>query len=137
MEHSKIYRWPLHPETVLQLRRRRLIYLTLTALLFILMGAPLLSCSSVPIKDEIAYGNKGMQGAVEFHTMTSSKRELSFEQWMQLLKAKPLVCTSVEAFGDFKAAVEKLCSVCNCCSYEAKAALEQFFTNVQTATGGK
>lgn len=96
----------------------------------------LVACDSVPIKDEIFYGNKGMHGAVEFHTLTSGQREIKFEDWMQLLKSKPLVCSSVETFGDYKAAIEKLCSVCNCCSYEAKAQLAQFFTNIQKATGG-
>lgn len=93
-------------------------------------------CGQVPIKDEIFYGNKGMQGAVEFHTLTSGSREIKFEDWMKLLRTKPLVCSSVETFGDYKAAIEKLCSVCNCCSYEAKAQLAQFFTNVQKAAGG-
>lgn len=97
---------------------------------------PLLSCSQVPIKDEIAYGNKGVRGAVEFHTLTKGQREISFEDWMKLLRTKPLICTSVEAFGDVKAAVEKLCSVCNCCSYETQAALAQFFTNIKNASGG-
>lgn len=108
----------------------------LTLVLFIMMGAPLLSCNQVPIKDEIFYGNKGMRGAVEFHTLNTKTREISFEDWMKLLRTKPLVCSSVETFGDIKAAVEKLCSVCNCCSYETTAAIEQFFANVKKASGG-
>lgn len=110
----------------------------LTAILFTTMVPLLLSgCDQVPIKDAIAYGNKGMQGAVEFHTLAKGKRELTFEQWMQIIRTKPLVCTSVETFGDAKAAIEKLCSVCNCCSYDTKAQLAQFFTNIEQATGGK
>ncbi len=104
---------------------------------FITMGLVVLNgCSAVDIKDQIAYGNKGLHGAVEFHTLTTASREISFEEWMQLLKTKPMVCTSVETFGDVKSAVEKLCSVCNCCAYDTKAAVEQFFTNVQNATKG-
>lgn len=91
-------------------------------------------CSSVPIADEIAYGNKGLHGAVEFHTLTTASREITFEEWMKLLRTKPMICTSIEAFGDFKAAVEKLCSVCNCCDYSTQAAVEQFFKNVQNAS---
>lgn len=97
----------------------------------------LLSCNQVTVKDEIMYGNKGILGAVEFHTLTKGKREVTFEEWMKLIRSKPLICTSVEAFGDMKAAVEKVCSVCNCCTYETQAALEQFFLNVQGATKGK
>lgn len=104
----------------------------LMLVLFTVMVPLLLSgCSQVEVKDEIFYGNKGMHGAVAFHTLTPDKREITFEEWMKLLKEKPLVCSSVEAFGDYKGVVEKLCSICNCCTYETKAAFDRFFANVQ------
>lgn len=90
------------------------------------------ACTQVPVKDEIFYGNKGMLGAVEFHTLTPGQTNLTFEQWMQLLRTQPLVCSSVNAFGDLKGAFEKLCSVCGCCSYDTKKAAEAFFTKVET-----
>lgn len=78
-----------------------------------------------------------MLGAVEFHTFTSDQRKLSFEEWMMLLKTKPLICSSVETFGDMKAAFEKLCSVCNCCTANTKTKAEEFFNNVQNAQSQK
>lgn len=103
--------------------------------LFTMMVALLLNgCSSVTVKDEIFYGNKGMVGAVEFHLLTTDKATLSFEQWMQLIRTQPLVCTSVNNLGDLKAEIEKLCSVCNCCTYATTAAVEQFATRAKIAT---
>lgn len=90
----------------------------------------LLSCTNVPVKDEIFYGNKGMVGAVEFHTFTSVTREITFEQWMQMLRTQPFICSSVSTFGDMKASFEKLCSVCNCCPADTTAKAEEFFNNV-------
>ncbi len=102
------------------------------ARLFIAMVPLLLSaCGTVPLQDEIMYGNKGMLGAVEFHTFTPAKRPLTFEQWMQLLKTKPLICTSVQTFGDIKKFMEQVCSVCNCCAADTKERAEEFFNNVQ------
>lgn len=97
------------------------------------MTAPLLcsSCSSVSIKDEIVYGNKGPLGAAEFHTLAVEKTiDLTSAQWQQLLLTEPLICTSVASFGDYKIAIEQLCSVCNCCSYNTNAALNTLFKNI-------
>lgn len=93
----------------------------------------LLSCTNVPVKDEIFYGSKGMLGAVEFHTFTTGSRELTFEQWMEMLRTKPLICSSTSTFGDMKQAFEKLCSMCNCCSADTTAKAEEFFNNVEKA----
>jgi hypothetical protein len=94
------------------------------------------SCSRVSIKDAIFFGNKGMQGAVEFHTLTTDQRNLSFEDWMKLIREKPLVCTSPDTFGDMKKAVEQLCSVCNCCDYETTKKINQFFNHVEAVSKG-
>lgn len=103
--------------------------------LYILTGLLALSaCDSVPIHDEIFYGNKGMHGAVLFHTLAPETEELSFDQWMTVLRKEPLVCSSVTTFGDIKGAVEKLCSVCNCCSYDQKVQLQEFFQRAQKAS---
>lgn len=102
-------------------------------LLFTMMGALLLeSCDQVPITDEIFYGNKGMQGAVSFHTLTSGQKNISFEDWMKILRTQPLICSSVKTYGDMKAAFEKICSICNCCSYDTKAKADEFFKNVNS-----
>jgi len=103
------------------------------------MTVPLLleACGQVQLKDQIFYGNKGMQGAVEFHTLTTASRNLTFEQWMNLLRSQALVCSSVQTFADDKATFEKVCSFCNCCSYDTTQAVEEFFKNIQKASGGK
>lgn len=106
----------------------------LTELSFILTALLLLSgCGTVEIKDEIFYGNKGMMGAVEFHTFTTEQRNVSFEEWMKMLKSKPLICSSVSTFGDAKKFYETVCSVCNCCQVDTTAKAEEFFDNIQRA----
>lgn len=100
-----------------------------------MMVLPLLSCKSVTVHDEIFYGNKGMVGAVEFHTMTSDQRDISFEDWMQLLRTQPMICSSVNTYGDVKSSFEKVCSICNCCTDDTKKAAEEFFNNLATAEG--
>lgn len=102
----------------------------LTAISSIAAAGLLLSCNQVPIHDEIFYGNKGMMGAVEFHTLTTDTREIGFEDWMGMIRTQPLVCSSVSTFADMKAAFEKLCSVCNCCNADTKAKAEEFFNQV-------
>lgn len=103
------------------------------------MAPHLLSgCSSVEIKDEIFYGNKGALGATELHTLVSGQKDFTKAQWDQILLSQPLVCTSIQTFGDIKSSIEKLCSLCNCCDYNTKAALETFYTNLsQVKVGGK
>lgn len=101
-------------------------------LLFILMAALLLeSCGTITVKDEILYGNKGMLGAVEYHTLAATQKEVSFEDWMQTLRTQPMVCTSVNTVADVKAAFEQMCSICNCCSYDTTEAAETLFSNLQ------
>lgn len=78
-----------------------------------------------------------MLGAVEFHTFTTQQVEISFEDWMKILRTKPVMCTSVTTVGDVKKELESLCSVCNCCTADMTAAIDQFVTNVTKASGGK
>jgi hypothetical protein len=89
-------------------------------------------CTQVPIKDEIVYGNKGMLGSIEFHTLTTETREVTFQEWMQIIRDNPLVCTSVTAFGDVKTELEQLCSVTPC-SPDVASAIEQFSQNLTKA----
>lgn len=97
----------------------------------------LLSCSQVTVKDEIVYANKGMLGAVGLHTLTNDQCEVTFQEWMSLLRTNPMLCVSVSAFGDVKKELEQLCSVCNCCSVDMTVAIDQFMTNVQKSESGE
>lgn len=103
------------------------------------MTAPLVlnGCGSVEVHDAVWYGNKGELGAVEFHTLTTDEFEIDKTDWDTVLASKPLVCTSVETFGDVKIAIEQLCSVCNCCTYDTKAAIDQFFSHVKQVKMGE
>lgn len=93
------------------------------------------SCGTVALRDELFYGNKGMLGAVEFHSLTTEQKDISFENWMQLLRNNPLICSSVSTFGDIKTFYEQVCSVCNCCSADTSAKAEEFFNNINNAEG--
>ncbi len=107
-----------------------------TKLLLISTVGLLPNCGHVPIKDEVVYGNKGMLGAVSFHLLTSGQENISFENWMKILRNNPLICTSVKSFGDVKIEIEQLCSICNCCSADMTKAIDQFYSNI-TKAGAK
>lgn len=93
------------------------------------------ACSGVTVKDEIFYGNKGTLGAVSFHTLTAGQQDISPKDWANLLATQPLICSSIQTFGDLKAALEQLCIVCNCCTYDQEAAIDQFFNEVNSVGG--
>lgn len=91
----------------------------------------IIGCSSVPIKNETFYGTKGKDGAVIIQTLIPGTQDISEADWLNIFYSEPLVCSSVNTFGDIKSSIEKLCSICNCCTYEAKAQMEAFFKNIQ------
>lgn len=107
--------------------KKQLSYLVISLVLIFLID-----CSSVTIKDEIVFGNKGSLGAVQLHTLTSDQQDLTKPQWDKILLTQPLICASTSTFGDIKIAIEQLCSVCNCCSYNTQAAITDFFNNVNS-----
>lgn len=82
-----------------------------------------------------------MLGAIELHTLTAGQKDISFQDWMKALRNNPMICTSVNAFGDVKKELEQLCSVCNCCAPDMTAAIDTFFNNIDQASkimsGGK
>jgi hypothetical protein len=99
----------------------------------LVLSLSVLGCGTVAIKNEKFYANKGVLGAVAFDTLDAKQTELTLEQWMGLLRTESLICSSVSTFGDIKAAVEQLCSVCNCCDYTDTAAAALFFDNMTKA----
>ena len=101
--------------------------------LSIVMVPLALSCSQVQIKDEVFYATKGVMGATAIHTLAPGQQNIKFQDWLTLLRTKPLVCSSIDTFGDFKKAIEQLCSVCNCCNYDSKQSMENFFSKLQKA----
>lgn len=103
------------------------------ALFIVMVAVPLEGCNSVTIHDETFYASKGMNGATIVHTLSQAQADLTLDEWLLILRTKPLICSSIDTFGDIKAALEKLCSVCNCCSYDSKTQMESFFMKLQIA----
>lgn len=101
------------------------------------MAVLLSSCATVPVKDEIGYGNEGKLGALEFHTLTPTTKHLSYAEWTQILLSQPLVCVSTDAFGDIKKFYEQVCSICGICDYDTTAAVDSLLTHVQMTKAGK
>lgn len=108
------------------------------------MALPFLSaCNQIPIKDSEWFGSKGQTGAVAFHTLTTPKKVMTFDEFLALwnnLKHKegPLICTHSDTF----VAIKKLWQTCvtnGACSFvteEQKKQADNFFSNVQTVSGG-
>lgn len=100
----------------------------------LLIAIFIVGCAQVPIHDEVFYGTKGNNGAVAVHTLFPGTQDISEADWLNIFYSEPLICESVSTFGDIKAAVEKLCSVCNCCAYDTQKQMQTFFDNIQKAT---
>lgn len=99
-------------------------------LLFITMAALILSGCSVNIRDHEICGDMGASGAACFHTLTSDSRELDKATWDTYRVGK--LCEDADAFADWKAAMEKLCSQTGDCTYEQKQQMDIFFSRVET-----
>lgn len=101
-----------------------LILFTLTVLLF------LDGCQQVTIKDETIYADKGDLGAFEAHTLTTPTRDVPKIEWDNLRVG--MLCMSPDSFGDYKQAIEKLCSYeKNVCDYNMQQALQSFFLHME------
>lgn len=119
----------------LYLRKPRSLMQRLTSL-FLLMGLLLLSnCSTVKIPDHVACLNKGPLGAHCAHTNVAKTYNISAADWQALSFGQ--VCTADDpdhfgqTFADIKAALEKVCSICNCCSFSQQEQTEFFFTDIK------
>jgi len=84
--------------------------------------ALLSACAQVEIKDHEFIGSLGSQGGAGFHTLNSTKTIYSFSDiltmWTDL--SHPMVMTSVDTLTDWKAVIEKLCSLSNDCVYQVQ-----------------
>lgn len=94
-------------------------------------------CTQVQIRDETIYALKGPgAGAVSIHTLTPGMVDLSAIEWEQtqvniMNSRKAVMCMSSDSFADWKAAIEKLCSQGNYCTYETNKAVEKFFYKME------
>ena len=95
------------------------------------MGLLLLGNCSVQIKDETLYWDAGPSGAVTAGFLSSGSSIIDKPAWDDLRIG--MACVSADAVGDLKSEIEKLCSVCNCCTYAVVKSLKNFFTRVEFA----
>ncbi len=97
------------------------------------MATLLPSCAQVEIKDSEWCGDMGRDGAACFHTLTEESRDLDKPLWDQERFGQ--VCTTAQTFADWKAAIEKLCSVSGRCTYEQQELVKKFFQRVENFNG--
>jgi hypothetical protein len=97
-------------------------------LLSVLMVLALPSCSSVTIKDHEFCADIGTQGATCVHMFTDESRDIPPGQWDDVRFG--MICASGDAIADLKAALEKLCSLTNSCSYETQKKIKDFFSKI-------
>jgi hypothetical protein len=67
----------------------------------------------------------GEYGATCAHTLTTETRDLDKSTWDETRFG--WVCESSDSFADWKAVIEKLCSVSGRCTYQEKQLVQNFF----------
>lgn len=72
-------------------------------------------CATVTVHDSEWCASPG-DGASCFHTLNPASRGLTAGQWAT--ESVGMVCTDPAVFADWKAAIEKLCSVSGLCRYD-------------------
>lgn len=85
-------------------------------------------CSQVEIKDMEVCADAAEDGAYCAHTQKQEERDVPKGQWD--LERKGQLCLSQQAYGENKAAVEKLCSKPGACTYEFKKKFNQATQNI-------
>lgn len=87
------------------------------------MALPFLAnCAAAPVdvKDEVFYVDAGSSGAVTVNFLSEGSFIVEKSQWDLIREG--MYCTLATSFGDFKAEIEKLCSVTPC-NYEVQKIL--------------
>lgn len=96
--------------------RKILLFLTLT------------SCGAhIPINDHVVYGDKGVFGATQVHTLFTNIAPIDIDRdtWNQMRVG--MVCTQVADFAGIQKTVDQLCAQDkNNCTYEQQQAVAAF-----------
>jgi hypothetical protein len=87
------------------------------------------SCTTVKIQDHEFCADMGSLGATCAYMFTDQVRDIPFHQWEDERYGK--VCESGDAIADLKAALEKLCSLTNSCTYETQKKIRDFFDKIE------
>ncbi len=88
----------------------------------------LISCGTVEIKDNEWCGDIGEYGATCYTMLSNKKRELDKVSWDE--ERFGMICGKAEAFGNLKAAIEKLCKKNKKCEYEKIEKATQFIQGI-------
>lgn len=102
---------------------------TISVALCAISFAFLTSCAEVKIHDGEWCGDIGASGASCFHTISTSARDLTKEQWD--LERFGWLCTSPQSFAEWKTALLKLCDYSDICTYEEIKVLEALEVKLQ------
>lgn len=82
------------------------------------------ACAKVEIKNTELCWDAGNQGAICENTLKDEERVLTPAQWEAERFGRG--CMTQADFGEIKAAIEKLCSEPNRCTYEFKKKFQEF-----------
>lgn len=100
-----------------------------------LLALFLTSCANqVPIKNSRWFADVGSQGAIWADTLTTDQGSVAQPQWDDMRFG--MLCTEASTYADWKAVIEKLCSVSNVCTYEIKTQLQLIFKNMDFLNKG-
>lgn len=102
----------------------------LKRLLAILSAFVASACGTVTITDQEWCGDMGEHGASCFYTISEESRDITKEQWD--IDRFGQVCGTSAAYSEFVAALLKLCSDDNRCSWEVKKKIKDFRKNVKS-----
>jgi len=100
-----------------------------------MVGAPLLSCQQIPVKDEIGYGALGTEGAVQVHTLANVPSvNLSLQQFAARWNSlnDPLICLPASAYADMKEDLEKACTYLQSCTTDTQTAVDNISTKIDS-----
>lgn len=87
-------------------------------------------CATVKISDSEWCGDLGESGAACFHTFkTELDHDLDKAAWDVARFGQ--LCTPADTFADWKADIEKLCSVSGRCTYDQKKMLEEVWAKIE------
>ena len=87
----------------------------------------LVSCTSVYIKDQAWFVDKGILGAVEIHTLKNGIKEIPRAEWDE--QRFGMLCITRDTFAEIKKEYEKLCSRTKC-NYEQQMIFERILQQI-------
>lgn len=104
--------------------------------LALMVGVLLLSgCSQIQITDSEWCGSLGASGAACFSTLSNKTEALTLQQWAKRWTdlSNPQVCTNVQTLTDWKADIEKLCTLSGECTAQVQSQVDAFAAKLNAA----